>query len=253
MITGKFRCGFFDTSTNLRLGSNINSIYFFKLSRSNNQQSENLEEAYSGSIGLKLLKKQGYQFGDGLGKNRDGIVNPVELSILPANTSLDACMELKEKGYLRTTSDKFSFEKQRHYFKNLILMRNLKKIKKKDTNTNEDGVFGTLNQTIATKSRAEAPTCSYSRLKVIQNETKNVDNLNVDILNIEKEIERLRNDIQHCKKAISLCREMNPGNLKSLNARLNARESELYTNELKLKVLKERKKRKDYDRKVKHF
>lgn len=199
----------------------------------------------------------GYKPGKGLGINQQGIVEPIKLSILPSNTSLDVCMELKNKGLLSNSLDKFSHEKQKSYFKNLILKKNSNLFKNKEDKNksveNSDKLFDTLNEKLATKRLIKEPKSVYSKLKLIQKETKNVDNVNVDIFKIEGEIKKLKNDIQHVKKSIDLCKEMNPSNLPKLKEKLSSKHNELYTNELKLKALNAKKSRDKYNQNVKYF
>lgn len=213
-------------------------------------------EAHTSGFGSKILKKLGYVAGKGLGKNQQGIVDPVQLSILPSNTSLDACMELKKKGLLSSSLESFSHEKQKNYFKSLLLKKNLKNLgsrKKRDDDRLANGLLNTINRNLATRSRPREPTSAYSRLKAIQEETRSVENVHVTIFKIEREIRRLKTDISHVRKSISLCKEINPANLKRLNEKLANKESELCTNELRLRALKEKNNRNKYDRNVKYF
>lgn len=210
-------------------------------------------EAHTSGFGSKILKKLGYVAGKGLGKYQQGIVDPVHLSVLPSNTSLDACMELKKKGMLSNSLESFSHEKQKNYFKKLLLKRNLKNLKGPKREEERSGLFKTLNRNLATKSRSKEPTSVYSKLKTIQQETKNVENIHLNIFQIEREIRTVKNDIVHVKKSISLCKEINPSNLKPLNEKLMCKESELATNELKLRALKEKQKRNKYDHNMKYF
>ena len=211
-------------------------------------------EAHTSGFGSKILKKLGFVAGKGLGKNQQGIVDPVQLSILPSNTSLDACIELKKKGLLSNSLESFSHEKQKNYFKQLLIKRNLKNLNgPKKRNEESSGLFKTLNRNLATKSRSREPTSVYSKLKAIQQETKNVDNIHLNIFQIEREMRRIKSDILHVKKSISLSKEINPSNLKRLNEKLAGKESELSTNELRLRALKEKQKRNKYDRNVKYF
>lgn len=41
------------------------------------------------------MAKMGYVFGEGLGKDKDGIVNPVAATRVPKGASLDNIMELR--------------------------------------------------------------------------------------------------------------------------------------------------------------
>lgn len=53
-------------------------------------------------IGSKLMAKMGYVHGQGLGKEGEGRVAPVEVFVLPeGHISLDRVMELKEKKMLK--------------------------------------------------------------------------------------------------------------------------------------------------------
>lgn len=54
-------------------------------------------EKYTNGIGSKLLAKMGYEIGKGLGKQADGIINPIQPIIYPTGKSLDNCFFLKQE------------------------------------------------------------------------------------------------------------------------------------------------------------
>nr|XP_040583243.1 zinc finger CCCH-type with G patch domain-containing protein-like [Lepeophtheirus salmonis] len=54
-------------------------------------------EKYTKGIGSKLMTKMGYIFGTGLGKEAQGIVEPVTCTLYPQGKSLDFCMNQKNR------------------------------------------------------------------------------------------------------------------------------------------------------------
>jgi hypothetical protein len=57
-------------------------------------------EKHTSGIGSKLLHKMGFIKGQGLGRGKDGIKEPIDIVVLPTGRSLDVCAELREKNLL---------------------------------------------------------------------------------------------------------------------------------------------------------
>lgn len=55
-------------------------------------------EQHTKGMGSKLMAKMGYVLGQGLGKNGEGRLEPVEAIILPKGKSLDKCIQLRDEG-----------------------------------------------------------------------------------------------------------------------------------------------------------
>lgn len=68
-------------------------------------------EEHTKGIGSKLMANMGYIIGRGLGKYSNGKIDPVEINLLPAGKSLDAIMELREKGKIKDPTKRKSKKK----------------------------------------------------------------------------------------------------------------------------------------------
>ncbi|GFT06158.1 zinc finger CCCH-type with G patch domain-containing protein [Nephila pilipes] len=70
-------------------------------------------EQYTKGIGSKLMAKMGYVWGQGLGKDSNGRIEPVEAIVLPKGKSLDKCIEMRETVGLQSVEERFSLEQKK--------------------------------------------------------------------------------------------------------------------------------------------
>ncbi|CAF2911650.1 unnamed protein product [Rotaria sp. Silwood2] len=92
-------------------------------------------EKHTKGIGSKLLAKMGYKSGQGLGRQNQGLINPIEAHVLPKGKSLDAVLELKKKNKL---PDAFKIKKHR---KKITIEKQKKIPEQKDIFTFLDKIF----------------------------------------------------------------------------------------------------------------
>ncbi|GIY21928.1 hypothetical protein CDAR_200341 [Caerostris darwini] len=100
-------------------------------------------EQHTKGIGSKLMAKMGYVWGQGLGKDSNGRIDPVEAIVLPKGKSLDKCVEIREMAGLKSVEERFSSEqkKEQQRSKNIEVNQNP-----------ESSVFAFLNKNLSRSS-----------------------------------------------------------------------------------------------------
>lgn len=152
-------------------------------------------EQHTKGIGSKLMAKMGYNFGEGLGKDSSGIINPVEAKLMPKGKSLDHCMKIKEKS---GSKDQEKLEKRKRR------MERLKEKRLKEgflKNSVESDIFGFLNR------KLEGSTGDKSQIRKRKSDVVSVTeetsrNLNVKLCNIEQSRKETLKDIQRYKLSL---------------------------------------------------
>lgn len=168
-------------------------------------------EKHTKGFGSRIMQKFGYVIGTGLGKNNEGIVQPVCAQILPVGRSLDHCMELREKA--NGDRDLFSVERRLKRNKRAQEQRNVKAYEREVRN-NVD-VFSFMNDTVfagmssgsgggSQKGAAAPPTGvqpTKQDLKSHSNKNLNVTGYKIeqDIRKVEQEIYKLRESMTRHK------------------------------------------------------
>ncbi|CAL1298021.1 unnamed protein product [Larinioides sclopetarius] len=96
-------------------------------------------EQHTKGIGSKLMAKMGYVWGQGLGKDSNGRIDPVEAIVLPKGKSLDKCAEMREMASLQSVEERFSSEQKKEEQRN----------KQVESRENSNGsVFDFLNKNL---------------------------------------------------------------------------------------------------------
>jgi hypothetical protein len=155
-------------------------------------------EIHTKGIGSKLMAKMGYVWGQGLGKNSEGIIEPIEAFVLPSGKSLDVCMQLKEKNSLKDPLK----EKIRLKAKKLAIKAKVadgyNRVKHKET------IFDFINNKVFTKpnnsendSNISKSSLSTSRLK-----TSNTQSLNISSFKISEDLRKAEFEMKRLNAAI---------------------------------------------------
>jgi len=181
-------------------------------------------EQHTKGIGSKLMAKMGYVYGSGLGKEKNGRIDPIEAMVFPPGRSLDRCMELREKA---GGEDMLSVEKRL----NLQKRKEENRLRQKASAAkNNVSVFDFINSklthqtakvsNVADDSRSQAKMAAVSQLSR--------KTLNLRSFKIGEDIRRTERDMVKLKE--SLQRQRNRGDSASaaqIQSRLDEKQKQL--------------------------
>nr|XP_015909893.1 zinc finger CCCH-type with G patch domain-containing protein isoform X2 [Parasteatoda tepidariorum] len=159
-------------------------------------------EQHTTGIGSKLMAKMGYVWGEGLGKNSDGRIEPVEAIIFPKGKSLDKCAELRSVSGPESVEDRFKAEQ----------VKQEERIKKME-NTHESSIFTFLNQNVGRNSRelirTELPKKRPSSDQASNsNKTQGTD-LNFEMYSVGEDIKKTKKEIIKLQQSLQRNAERN--------------------------------------------
>jgi len=181
-------------------------------------------EKHTKGIGSKLMAKMGYVHGSGLGKEKEGRIDPIEAVVYPPGRSLDRCMELREKA---RGEDMLSVEKKlnRQKCKEENRLRQMTAASKPNVSVFDfinskltDQTSQTLNDDLPSRIKKE-----HENMSLMSRKSLNVQSFQIgeDIRRIERDMAKLRESLQ---------RQTNRGDSASaiqIQSRLDEKEKEL--------------------------
>jgi len=152
-------------------------------------------EKYTLGMGSKLMAKMGYIQGAGLGKNGEGRLEPVDVTVYPLGLSLDTCIEIREASGRRALTVEEKLKRQsKQVEKNYIAQNGRKtvfdflnanlKIKMKDSSSGTFSISKT-NKNLVQINKASSSTLNRSLLSVGEN-----------IIQVKKRISKLKEGLQ---------------------------------------------------------
>lgn len=163
-------------------------------------------EKYTKGFGSRLMAQMGYIIGNGLGKNGEGRVEPVEAVILPAGKSLDHCMELKEAA--GADENLFKVEKRLKRLQKKEEQRQKQLLDKEKQNKN---IFDFINSKLGGKKgniddlhfgNLDSKDLSKEKVSRKALQSKSCKNLNVVSLQVDQEIKRAKQDLVRMQESL---------------------------------------------------
>lgn len=197
-------------------------------------------EKHTKGFGSRIMAQMGYVWGQGLGKNGEGRMEPIEAEILPVGKSLDKCMELREAS------------KNKNCFSIIKRMKKFQKKREeaiakgyKGTAPKKESVFDFINKKIGTSRESTKVTLSKNAELI-----KSTKNLNVHSLKISEDIKKAERDLVHLHQAFNRNKERKDKIMQQqLERRIEIQRNNILSLKEQEKVLrKEQKIRKDYDK-----
>ena len=185
--------------------SDLSSVEYQPLQRSapNTMHFGGWEE-HTNSFGSKMLFKMGYKPGSGLGPRENGIVEPIEVDIIPPGISLDSVRELREKRLIRTVNKLNSILKKKAAQKAGSANQKLQK---------SQSVFAMMdNMFKARGSKQKQAPKNKKPINKVSEKTVRVKSVSIEndigrcrkrISELKKSLSRNRHDSTHCERVQS--------------------------------------------------